>query len=232
MADEGKSKVTRGLRRLAGAFVNLDGDAEGASAAEELNLDEAAGADAPRTTRIGIGSPPVSAAKVAPSSGVMSADFATIYGQLAVTEDPFAEPLLTAFGEMASLPEDSRRVPMQAMIKGMRANVPGVAQTLDARVKALQTTVAHQEQRTAQRATDRATDVGNVRKTNEAKVAELQKEIARLQREVADRDKAATESGAAEAAELSGFRTRVSAEVGRLGELRAFLATISTATKA
>lgn len=218
--------------KLKGVFFEQKSGETDTDVADTPPLEDSLGADASVTT------PGMPAAPAVPAANVMTLEFPALFSRLGVPNNPQADPLLTAFGGVAALDANGRRLAMTAMITGMGADLASVAETLTKRRGVLATVVQHQDRALHGRQQARSKDCADQRASDEATIADRKTQITRLQQEIAQldagvksREAAAEQANAQDASSLDAFKQRVQTEDQRLAAFLSFIQSLSSGAK-
>jgi hypothetical protein len=223
--------------KLLGLFVAEEGVEPAVEAPELLEEEPAPG---PAVAPPRAVSPAVRAAAPAGRAGptplaaagcedpLLSADFDALYAKICEDGDPSAEAILTAYGEMSKTLADKVLVTaMNSMIKGIRADVASVRDTLSKRYSMLQNVADYEKKYFSSQRTTRAKELDEKRIATQAQVQELQRQIAELTEELSRTEAGIQQADAEDMGTAEAFNQRVGAEFSRLSALAQFLDSIS-----
>jgi hypothetical protein len=217
--------------KLFGLFVAEEGD-QPIEELEPLPDEEPAPKPPPAPSTVNKGNRGSTApASNSPAEGedpVLSADFDTLYTRLCEGGDPNTESILTAYGEMSkTLSDKILATAMNSMIKGIRADVGQVRDTLSKRHASLQNIVEHKKKYYGANRNARARELDQKRVAVQAQVQQLQTQIATLTEELTRSETETQQADAEDLGTMEAFNQRVSAEFARLSSLGQFLDSIS-----
>lgn len=159
---------------------------------------------------------------------MLAADFDTIYAKVCEAGDPSAEAILTAYGEMSkTLTDKVLATAMNSMIKGIRADIASVRDTLSKRYSTLQNVVDRKKKYYGNKRNARAKELDEKRVATQAQVQQLQLQIAELTEALRQTEAQIQQADAEDLGTVEAFNQRVGAEFSRLSTLAQFLDSIS-----
>ena len=160
----------------------------------------------------------------ASADSTLTIPFPELYARSGVVGSPQTDPLLTAFAQMApSLKGDPLVTAMGAMMQGMNTDPAAIVSTLDQRLAVLGQTLTDERAQAESRKTNRDQDLATFKEKALADIAELERQIAELKQQLADKDRETTQANASDLGTIKAFEQNVAAEEARLTALKTFL---------
>jgi hypothetical protein len=152
-------------------------------------------------------------------------DFAAIYTQTHSAGDPRVDQVLTAFEAMkAAMPAPQLAVAIAATTKAIGADPASIVATLTQRLSALDTTVADERRKAAEREAARSAELEATTKKVQMEIEAMEHKIAALRRQLGAATESIQHKTAGERGVIAGLDARARGEADRLKALRDFLA--------
>lgn len=186
-----------------------------------------AGSPAPAPPAFPKSASPVPLAPGGPTSAetnILTTDFPDIYSRNGVVGNPQIDPILTAYSQMAGpLKGEGLITAMKAMMQGMNVPEAAVIETLGKRLAVLSQTLTEENAKATDRKTQRDQALATLKTKVEARIAELQDEIAKLQKMFGEKEKEIADADAGDFGSMKAFQVKVATEQQRIEALKTFL---------
>lgn len=161
----------------------------------------------------------------APGGGTASVDFAAIYARTGSAGDPRVDQVLTAFEAMrTAMPQPQLAVAIAATAKAIGADPSAIAATLTQRLSALDTTIAEEQRKAAEREAARTQELEATSKKVQAEIEAMEHKITTFRRQLGAATESVQHKTAGERGAVAAFGASARGEADRLKALRDFLA--------
>jgi hypothetical protein len=168
---------------------------------------------------------PPSPAVVAAGEPPVDIDFAAIYARTNSSGDPRVDQVLTAFEAMkAAMPAPQLVIAIGATAKAIGADPPSIVATLTQRLSALDTTIADERRKAAEREAARNAELEAITRKVQTEIEAMEHKIAAFRRQLGAATETVQHKTAGERGVIAAFGTKAIGEADRLKALRDFLA--------
>jgi len=212
--------------KLLGLFVAEEGAEilDGAEQQDEALPEMRSGPDAVRPSATSRPAPSLPRATGGGTDPLNSADFEEIYAKICESGDPSTDAILTAYVEMSkTLADGVLLTAMNSMIKGIRADIGAVRETVAQRCLNLQNVVEQKKSHFANSRNGRARELNEKHATVKAQIQQLQTQITALNDELRRCEADIQQADASDMGTMEAFNQRASSETSRLAALGRFL---------